>query len=121
MHGWPSAVTVSRGEFRPDGTRIRRLGPLPLPPSGGLIIVVNRHGRVVVRVALNRDEAIVGFGFGVGTVYVVRTEEEGLNYLSRHLLAAGGALMRDGIERRGATLGVGDNGRTDVARRPSVC
>lgn len=36
-------------------------------------------------------------------------------------LVAGGALMQDGNENRGATFGVGDNGRTDVARRQVLC
>lgn len=44
--------------------------------------VVDRRGRVVTRLVLDRGEAIVGFG--VGAVYVVRTDEDGLNFLARH-------------------------------------
>ncbi len=44
--------------------------------------VVDRQGHVLARLVLERGEAIVGFG--AGTVYVVRTDEDGLNFLSRH-------------------------------------
>ena len=46
--------------------------------------VFDASGRVVSRVALPQDTRLVGFGNG--TVYLARSDEDDLQYLQRHAL-----------------------------------
>lgn len=66
--------------FAPDGMLwVRRTTPADAPPTYDLI---DGAGRVTQRVTLAPRSRIAGFGNG--TVYVVRMDEDDLQYLQRH-------------------------------------
>ncbi len=67
--------------FAPDGRLwVRRSGVAGAPLSYD---VIDRQGRVVQRVELPKHTQLMGFG-ATGAIYVVRTDDDGLQYLQRH-------------------------------------
>lgn len=58
---------------------VRRTGPAGQAPT---FDVIDRAGKVVQQVVLPRRSRLVGFGNG--TVYIVRLDEDDLQYLQRH-------------------------------------
>jgi hypothetical protein len=82
---WPEQMPAFSGTgsviAAPTGTVwIRRLGP-----AGARTLtydVVDRKGAVIERVEIPADHSVVAFGRGM--VYVVRTDEDGLQHLQRY-------------------------------------
>jgi hypothetical protein len=50
--------------------------------EGGVHDVIDRHGKLAARIQISPDSRIVGFGRS--SVYVVTTDDDGLQFLSRH-------------------------------------
>ena len=69
--------------FAPNGTLwVRRTGPAGQPPTYDLI---DATGHVTQRVVLPKKSQVVGFGAN-NTLYVVRIDEDDLQYLDRYRL-----------------------------------
>jgi hypothetical protein len=89
--GAPQDPEVWGGEYMPpflqqalsfsnDGFLwVRRTGPAGQPPT---FDVIDRAGKVAQRVVLPKRSRLVGFGNG--TVYTVRLDEDDLQYLQKH-------------------------------------
>lgn len=83
---WPEYLPPFLGQsgqfnviFASDGLLwVRRTGPADAAP---LYDVIDRSGRVAFKVQLAKRSRVVGFGNG--TVYVVRSDEDDLQYLQR--------------------------------------
>jgi hypothetical protein len=85
--GWPAELPPYTG-FRtypivptPEGHIAIKRTPSARAPEARYDIV-NREGRLVSRIVLEPGHAIVGFGRQ--SVYVVRTDQDGLQWLQRH-------------------------------------
>jgi hypothetical protein len=70
-------------QFSQDGHLwVRRTGPAGQPPTYD---VIDRAGNLALKVVLPQRTRIVGFGNG--TVYTIRLDEDDLQYLQRHRFA----------------------------------
>ena len=82
---WPERLPAFSGQASvvgaADGTVwIRRLGPASAKHAS--YDVLDRTGAVIERVELPLNESVIGFGRGA--VYVVRVDDDGLQYLRRY-------------------------------------
>jgi hypothetical protein len=76
----PFLANTSAATFSNDGYLwIRRTGPAGQPPTYD---VIDRAGNLAAKVVLPQRSRLVGFGNG--TVYTVRLDEDDLQYLQRH-------------------------------------
>lgn len=88
---WPDYLPpflANAAIFAPDGRLwLRRTTAANAPPTYD---VIDGNGRVVERVVLPQRSRVVGFGNG--SVYVTRSDEDDLQYLQRFTLPAGGRM-----------------------------
>lgn len=79
----PPFLSGTALSFSNDGYLwIARTGPAGQPPTYD---VIDRGGNLVQKVVLPKKARLVGFGNG--TVYITRTDEDDLQYLQRHRFA----------------------------------
>jgi hypothetical protein len=82
---WPRYLSAFQNEaltFAPDGLLwVERMVGAGSPP---LVDVIDRAGRLTARVTLPKNTRLIGFGNG--TVYLVRTDDDDLEYLQRYKL-----------------------------------
>lgn len=82
---WPAHLPpfrIDAAEFSPDGILwVQRTTPAGDAP---LFDLIDRSGRVVQQVRLAKRSKLLGFG--AGTVYVLRIDEDDLQYLQRYRL-----------------------------------